>query len=154
MGTHRRILSIFAVIFAASIPFSFIACSDSNSTSAFGENPQVYSEPALESSSSLAPESSIESSSDFSESYTDGDQSSYDAKELKRSCSKTGGYSIVSYGNGNREYFCDGLVLGMGGWLGINGSSYAVYAYADGAWSEKLCDAENEGEVANFHYYP
>ena len=58
MGTHRRILSIFAVIFAASIPFSFIACSDSNSTSAFGENPQAYSEPALESSSSLAPESS------------------------------------------------------------------------------------------------
>jgi len=58
MGTHRRISSVFAVIFAASIPFSFVACGDSNSTSAFGENSQAYSEPALESSSSLAPESS------------------------------------------------------------------------------------------------
>ena len=57
MDTLRRISFVVAVAFAA-IPFSLVACSDDNSTSAFGDNLQAYSEPALGSSSSLAPESS------------------------------------------------------------------------------------------------
>ena len=49
MSTLRRISSVVAIAFVAAIPF--IACSDSNSTSAFGENPQAYFESAPESSS-------------------------------------------------------------------------------------------------------
>lgn len=128
MSTLRRISSVVAIAFVAAIPF--IACSDSNSTSAFGENPQAYFEPAPE-SSSLA----VDAEKSGSSSLTIPESSS--AIPESSSAVQSSSSDVVSLVNGNK---CTAENEGVVDTMWVENIKYGYLGYfrcEKEAWIEK-----------------
>lgn len=134
MGTLSRISSVVAIAFAATIPF--IACSDSNSTSAFGENPQAYSEPALESSSSVIESSAPESSETAVQSLSANAQSSSSRTVTRSSSSKA---TLLVNGKectAENEGAVGSVLVQNGSPMMTWNKTEVFYRCEDGAWVE------------------